>query len=160
MKRILILVLAIICGVSFSDSFAKKPKKKVAAQDEQAILDSLHKAEIRRLELEMQQEEERRRAALEEQKKAVMEMEEEMPVPCSQEAKSDDEYYGVLGIGEGHSMSNAMIDAIQKAQLELIKLVGEELETNKIDKVCQIYFQNKYGVFNVYVALKYPKKKK
>lgn len=173
MKRILVIALAIVCGVAFSNSFAKKPTKQKLTLEEQTVqdnisrqglqeqqkLDSLRLAEkLKQLELEMQMEEERHQAALEEKRKAAME-EEEMAVPCAKDAKSDDEYYGVLGIGKGHNMSAAMIDATQKAQIELLKLVGEELIDYKIDKVCQIYYQDKYGVFNVYVALKYPKMK-
>lgn len=161
MKRILIVVLVIVCGVAFSDSFAKKPtKQKPTALQEQQRLDSLRMAEkLRQLELEMQMEEEQHRAIMEEKRKAAME-EEEIAMPCSKDANSDDEYYGVLGIGKGHSMSSAMIDATQKAQFELIKLVGGELEEYKIDKVCQVYYQDKYGVFNVYVALNTRKQNK
>lgn len=160
MKRILIVVLAIVCGVTFSDSFAKKPtKQKLTALQEQQRLDSLRMAEkLKQLELEMQLDEERHRAELEEKRKAAIE-EEEIAMPCSKEAKSDEEYYGVLGIGKGHSMSSAMIDATQKAQFELLKLVGEELKESQIDKVCQVYYQDRHGEFNVYVALKYPKAK-
>lgn len=167
MKRIVVILLAIVCGVAFSDGFAKKPTKRQKIE-EQAIQDSLAlveqnrereldlmKKELEALEAKLQNEEEQNRARLENERKATMT--EEMVMPCSKEAQSDDEYYGVLGKGNGHSMSLAMIDATQKAQLELIKLVGEELIDYKIDKVCQVYYQDKYGVFNVYVALRYPK---
>ncbi|MBQ4507316.1 MAG: hypothetical protein II970_00230 [Paludibacteraceae bacterium] len=170
MKRILILVLAIICGVSFSDNFAKKPKKKVAAQDEQAVLDSLHKAEIRRLELEMQQEEEKHGAALEEMKKAVMnaamekEEDEELKnllIPCTEEAQSDEEYYGALGISrEEINSSSAIMSAIIQAQIELAKLVGEDLETDMIEMRCRQVAVTHKGTAVAYVALRYPKNKK
>lgn len=107
----------------------------------------------------MQRKEELYRAKLENARKAAM-AEEEVVVPCSKEAQSDDEYYGALGKGEGHNMSLAMIDATQKAQFELLKLVGEELVDDKVEKVCQIYYQDKFGMFNVFVALRYPKQKK
>lgn len=53
MKRILIIALVIVCGVVFSDNFAKKPKKVVASESRQAALDSL-RMEQEKEELELQ----------------------------------------------------------------------------------------------------------
>lgn len=174
MKRIVVFVLALVCGVVCSNGFAKKPAKQQPTTEEQAIQDSLAFVEqngkqeldlqrklellneLEALEAKLQNEEEQHTARLESERKAAM-VEEEIAIPCSKESQSDDEYYGVLGKGTGHSMSHAMIDATQKAQIELLKVVGDELIDYKIEKVCQIYYQDKYGMFNVYVALRYPK---
>ena len=177
MKRIVVFVLALVCGVVCSNGFAKKPAKQQPTTEEQAIQDSLAFVEqngkqeldqldlqrklellneLEALEAKLKNEEEQHKARLESERKAAL-PEEEITIPCSKESQSDDEYYGVLGKGTGHNMSRAMIDATQKAQIELLKVVGDELIDYKIEKVCQIYYQDKYGMFNVYVALRYPK---
>lgn len=53
MKRLLVIIFAIVCGVAYSDGFAKKPKKqKLSAEEKEAKIDSLRKELEKELERE------------------------------------------------------------------------------------------------------------
>lgn len=162
MKRIIILTLAIICGVAFSESFAKKPKKsKMTEMERQAQLDSLRmEMELRELERErkrdsiqalmdaLEREQNMRRAKLQPEM-------EEIPLPCQEEAKSDEEYYKALGISGPHKDSRyAIQDAMQNAQMELANQVKEkEVDLENAEMVCRQISRDDFGNYIAYIAL-------
>lgn len=165
MKRIIILTLAIICGVAFSESFAKKPKKVDLKDSEQAErdkaereLDSLKSALSlyqEMLELEKERMELEREKAILKQR-----LQQEMEIPCQEEANGDENYYGALGISEGQmNGSIANRKAIQDALRQIATQIGDEtIELNDYEVRCRQVFQDIYGKFRAYVAIRVPKK--
>ena len=126
MKKIFILTLAIVCGVAFSDGWAKRPKKNQPTQE----LTAAEKDSVIR---ERQKEE--ARARLEALKEEIQSTQEEMKTdfPCMEEAVSNDEYFAAWG--EGTSMSN--LSATMRAQ------------HNAIFKLSSILSQNGYSTDSI-----------
>ena len=162
MKRVLVIALAIVCGMACSDCFAKKPKKQ-EVDPQQAYRDSVAMVEeLQKLEEEMRIKEEmyemKKQAAREELNRSLMD---EMEMPCQEEAKSTDEYYGAWAVSDGQmNQSYAVQDAMHKARFELAKQVGgEDTITLTYEVVCQQIMRDKYGNFIAYVAVRMPKNK-
>ncbi len=167
MKRIVVILLAIVCGVAFSNGFAKKPTKKQKVE-EQAIQDSLALVEqnmVRELELK-KQELEALKAKLQSEKEQLENerreaMAEEVVIPCSKEAESNDEYFGAFGMGENAMTANDAISrATINAQKDLARMVGEDIDSNLIEMVCRQLARDRYGNWMAYVAIRYPKNKR
>ena len=169
MKRIVVILLAIVCGVAFSDGFAKKPTKKKV--EEQAVQDSLAlveqnrkreldlmKKELDALEEELRLEKEIRSANL---KGKPLEIEEvEILLPCQEEAQSNDEYFGAFGMSENEITANDAISiATIYAKMELEKIVGDDINSNLIEVVCRQRARNSDGTWAAFVALRIPKNK-
>ncbi len=130
MKRIVIILLAIMCGVAFSDGYAKKPK----TTQKQAIVVSEQQS----------------------QEKAA----EEMAMPCSKEAQSDDKYYKALGISQNELGSQeAIVNATRNAQIELAQIAGENIDSDKVEIVCRKVMLEPEGTWRAFVAIRYPKSK-
>ena len=119
MKKIMLVAMALISSVAFTNCAAKKPVKKAAEpapapvqqiDPQQAKLDSLKRAqEIRRIELQMQAEEAQYKAEMEiamlkaaNAKKATeMRLEQKLHTPCIDESyDKHGEYMAGLGIAE------------------------------------------------------------
>jgi len=171
MKRIVVILLAIVCGVAFSNGFAKKPTKRQKIE-EQAIQDSLAlveqnrereldlmKKELEALEEELRVTKERRSAN---QKGKPLEIEEEeILLPCQEEAKSNDEYFGAFGMSENEMSANYAISrATLDAQKNLARMVGEDIDSNLIEMVCRQLARESDGTWAVFVAIRYPKNKR
>ena len=175
MKRVLAVTLAILCGVAFSESFAKKPQKAMPENHEQ-FEDKMHRnpnqAKLDSLRREMERQDslrtelEKLEALLEEQRPrtrgplpSYKEME-DLELPCQEEVKSTDDYYGAWAVSDGKpNQSIAVQDAMQKAQFELAKLVGENTEIENVEVVCRSIMRDMHGNFIAYVAIRMPKNK-
>lgn len=169
MKRIVVTLLAIVCGVAFSDGFAKKPAKKKQKVEVQEKLDSLANEKMRQDSLRMAEELE----ALEEELRLEKEIrsanqkgkpreikEEEILLPCQDEAQSNDEYFGAFGMSENEITANdAILRATLDAQMELAKIVGEDIDSNLIEMVCRQLVREHYGTWSAFVAIRIPKNK-
>ncbi len=164
MKKIIIIALTIVCGVAFSESFAKKPKKSAEIQkeekrlqEEKELMELQHQMFLDSIEIVKK----KRQLELEKLKQEFNKAEiEEMGLPCIEEARSTDEYYGAWAASDGqHNQSIAMQDAMQKAQFELAKLVGENTEIENVEVVCRQIMRDKHGNFIAYIAIRMPKNK-
>lgn len=162
MKRLIIIAITLVCGAILSNNFAKKPAKQ-EVDPQQAYRDSVAMVEeLQKLEEEMRIKKEmyelKKKAAREELNRSLMD-EMEMLIPCQEEARSTDEYYGALGIYEGPSVNVAMMRARQNAQMELSAMVGDGFEDSYVENACQIMQRDPRGNYVVYIALRYPKNK-
>lgn len=165
MRKILILTLAIVCGVAFSDAWAKRPKKNQPTQESiSAERDSALQAlkdEMKAWEDEMERKEEESRARLKALKEEIQSTQKEVEadLPCVEEAVSNDEYFAAWGVSDAMpSEAFAMQTAMFNAKQELVKLVEENMEINNVEVICQRITRNKYGAFTAYVAIRVPKK--
>lgn len=177
MKRLIVLVLAIVCGVSYSEGFAKKPKKSTSENTNsmqledmmyrnpnQAKLDSLR---IEKERLDSLMELELLEALLEQQKPRMRgplgpyEEIELLDPPCQEEAKSTDEYYGAWAVSaEQPNQNYAIQDAVMRAQRELSRQIGEDEATiDKAEIVCRTISRDSRGNYIAYVAIRMPKNK-
>lgn len=137
MKKITFLVMALLCGITFSNCIANEPQKQDVDQL-QIYKDSLLWYKQRLAELER------------EAKPPSM--------PCMTFLTDDDNYFA-LGISDGEFDSQeAMRVAMSRAQSDLAQQVGDNIETNKVYQVCREVTRDVYGNWVVYIALKYPKK--
>ena len=173
MKRLIIIAIAIVYGVTFSESFAKKPTKQNLSDDEiEAKLDSLRAARENDGPLRTGPAQDSKRRELEralDSLRMVQEMRprpmplvdyEEMELPCQEEAQSTDEYYGAWAVSDGQpNQSFAVQDAMQKAQFELARQVGEESILKDVEVVCRKIMRDKFGNFIAYVAVRMHKNK-
>lgn len=164
MKKILILTLAIVCGVAFSDAWAKRPKKDQPKQEPTAV--ELYSAltaledEMKAMEAERERQQEESRARLETLKEEIQSSQEEMKTdfPCMEEAVSNDEYFAAWGEGTGMSNVDAMMKAQQNAIFNLSSILSQNgYSTESIpdpEIVCRTTSRDKYGNFIYYIALK------
>lgn len=173
MKRLILCTLAIMCGIVCADCFARKPKKN--HREEMSQNDSIrHELELRQKAREtdsvflseMQKELERERILDSIQKQRMREPKplpimdyEEFVIPCQEEAQSTEEYFAALGISENDMRAqDAIMKATRNAQLELLKLIGEnEMAVEKMEQVCRQVYRDSKGTWNAFVALRYPK---
>ena len=177
MKRLFVIALAVVCGVTFSESFAKKPKKaeltkpqneETRTQQEKERQELQQKMYLDSIELEAKKRE------LKELERQLMEMEnarpttkpmpvyEELELPCQEESISTDEYYGAWAVSDGQfNQSFAMQDAMHKAQFALAKQVGgEDVVIENVEVVCRKIMRDELGTFVAYVAVRMPKNNK
>ena len=173
MKRLIVIALAIVCGVACSESFAKKPKKAELKEtqkeelrnqegkefreiQEQIYLDSIKLAEKKR---ELEAEIERLKMEYSRSEaKGPLPVYEEIELPCQEEAISTDEYYGALGISEGEPNAQyAITKATTNAQIELFNIVGEDINVDEAMMVCRQVYRDSYGTWNAYIALRLSK---
>ena len=148
MKRVLVIALAIICGIACSDCFAKKPKK--VSKDFEDSSKS-ERSEVTRY--EETKDDGRVRAELE--KKMA-----EFGFPCQEEAKSTDEYYAAFGASrEQRDPNHAFQDATRNAKMDLAKqLGGGEVTLDVVEIICKKLSRTESGGYKAYVAIKMPKK--
>lgn len=173
MKKLIIIVFAIVCGVAFSESFAKKPKKeKMADAEIEAKLDSLRATRENdgplricpardsvRKELERALDSLRMVQEMTRPKPMPLVDYEEMELPCQEEAQSTDEYYGAWAASNGQpNESYAVQDAMQKAQFELARQVGESFTLKDVEVMCRMITRDQYGNYIAYVAIRTPRK--
>lgn len=163
MKRLIIIAITLVCGAVLSNNFARKPKKQ-KYNPQQMYLDSVQRAEkIRQLEEELRLAEEKKERALNEVRDMMYRNSmEDIPLPCQDEAKGDDEHYGALGMSEHHiDASSAVRMAIQDAKFQIATQIGgETIEFNDLEVQCRQIFRDKYGNFGAFVAVRMPKKNK
>ncbi len=179
MKRLIVIALAIVCGVVFSDGFAQKQKKAELAETGkeelriqerkklQEIREQMHLDSIKQVERIRELEEERERLKMEDSlsnPKGQLPGYEEMELPCQEEAISTDEYYGAWAVSdEQFSQSAAVRDAMLKAKIELAKQIGGDGEDGVlIDDakiVCRMIALDSFGNYIAYVAIRMPKNK-
>ena len=174
MKKLVIIAFAIVCGVAFSESFAKKPKKeKMADAEIEAKLDSLRATRENdgplricpardsvRKELERALDSLRMVQEMTRPKPMPLVDYEEMELPCQEEAISTDEYYGAWAVSDGQpNESFAVQEAMLKAQSELAKQIGgEDVVLENVAVVCRMIMRDKYGNYKAYVAIRMPRK--
>lgn len=175
MKRLIVIALAIVCGVAFSESFAKKPKKAELTEaqkeelriqeekelqelKEQMYLDSIKLAEKKR---ELEAEIERLKMEYSRSEaKGPLPVSEKIELPCQEEAISTDEYYGAWAVSnEQPSQMHAVQDAMMKAQRELAKQMGEEATIIDAEIVCRTISRDEFGNYIAYVAIRMSKNK-
>lgn len=174
MKRLIIIAITLVCGAILSNNFAEKPKKE-KYDSQQMYLDSVQRTEkIRQLEEELRLAEEKKERALklaeEKKERALNDVRdkmyrnsmEDMPIPCQDEAKGDDEHYGALGMSEHLSDApSAVRMAIQDAKFQIATQIGgETIEFNDLEVQCRQIFRDKYGSFGAFVVVRMPKKNK
>lgn len=163
MKRLIIIAITLVCGAILSNNFAEKPKKE-KYDSQQMYLDSVQRTEkIRQLEEELRLAEEKKERALNDVRdKMYRNSMEDMPIPCQDEAKGDDEHYGALGMSEHLSDApSAVRMAIQDAKIQIATQIGgETIEFNDLEVQCRQIFRDKYGSFGAFVVVRMPKKNK
>lgn len=148
MKRFLSIALAIVFGMACSGIFAQESKKAEMSEEEiMAKLDSLRNERAQKLQV----------LEAELNKLAI----EELDMPCQEEAKNTDEYYGAWAVSDGQmNQRYAVRDAMRKAQLELAKQVGgEDTNTLTCEVICQRVMLDHLGNYIAYVAVRMPKNK-
>jgi hypothetical protein len=165
MKKIIIIALTIVCGVAFSESFAKKPKKSAemqkeekCLQEEKELMELQHQMFLDSIEIVKK----KRQLELEKLKQEFNKAEvEEMGLPCIEEARSTDEYYGAWAVSDGKpNQSIAVQEAMRRAQLELAIQIGEkEVVLDDVEIVCRTISRDTRGNFIAYVAIRKPKNK-
>lgn len=163
MRKILILTLAIVYGVAFSNGWAKRPKKN---QPTQEVTSSERDSVMKALEDAMKRDEDNFRAQLEalKEKTQSAQKEIEMDFPCAKDAVSDEEYYATFGISK--AMPNqryALQDAIRNAQQKIVNLISNEnavvdIVINNMEMTCQKFAFDSHGKCVAYVAIRVPKK--
>lgn len=163
MKRVLVIALAIVCGMACSDCFAKKPKKvskdlespSKSERFEVTRYEETKDAERARMELELKMAELER----EMRKPITGPLLVEMELPCQEEAKSTDEYYAAFGASCAQRDPNyAFQDATRKAKMDLTKQIGGgEVTLDNVEIVCKKLSRTESGDYKAYVAVRMPK---
>lgn len=145
MRKILILTLTIICGVAFSDGWAKRPKKNQLTQEltTAKLIDSLKmEMEIKKMNIPYRTGPARQPIQL--------------LFPCLSESYDSYEYWGGYGHGFGNttqaSMRCALMVAIQDIQSKGIS------DISNIQVVCQKISQDSDGDYECHLAIHVPKK--
>lgn len=133
MRKILFLTLVIICGVAFSDGWAKRPKKNQQKQEDEI---NAWKENIPL----------RTGPALH-----------RVFFPCAEEAVSNDEYFATYVEEVGRTMQEAM----QRAQIVAIRDIQSKGYSNVSDMqiACQQISQDSNGEYTCYMAVHVPIKK-
>ncbi|MBQ0089942.1 MAG: hypothetical protein KBT27_11505 [Prevotellaceae bacterium] len=164
MRKILFLTLAIVCGVAFSDGWAKRPKKnqqtkELTAAERDSVIKALEE-EMKAWEAERERQKEEARAQLEALKEEIQSAQEEMKTdfPCMEEAVSNDEYFAAWGEGTGMSNVDAMMRAQHNAIFNLSSILSQNgYSTDSIpdpEIICRTINRDKYGNIIYYIALK------
>lgn len=157
MKKILFLTLVIICGVAFSDAWAKRPKKN---QPTQESISAERDSALQALKDEMKRDEDNFRAQLEalKEKAQSIQKEVEADLPCVEEAISNDEYFAAWGEGTGVSNLNAMMTAQHNAIFNLSSLLSQNGYSSESipdpEIICRTISRDKLGNFICYIAIK------
>jgi|GEM_PF-5089567 len=163
MKRLLVITFILVCGMTFSDCFAKKPKKVV-----NEIEDSLRNE---RSDISRYEETKDDKSARMELEKKMAELEREMDRPvlpptleetefsCQEEAKSTEEYYAAFGVShEQRDPNQAFQDAIRNAKMDLAQqLGGDGVALDYVETICRKLTRTKVGTYIAYVAIRMQK---
>lgn len=166
MKKILILTLVIICGVAFSDGWAKRPKKNQPAQELTAAEGENRKA-FREKIIAERIDSLKRVAELREQEDKEWKMNipyqtgpARQPIqllfPCLSESYDSDEYWGGYGHGFGNTTQAAMRCALMVA-IQDIQSKGIS-DISNIQVVCQKISQDSDGEYECHLAIHVPMK--
>lgn len=151
MKKILFFAIVIAMSFAFVMSVqAQSRKDKKAAQKEA-------------WEQEQQRKHEHDVLLLDSLKKVQMSRPrpfEEIALPCQEEAKSTDKYYGAWAVSDAlPNQHYALQNAMQRAQFELSKQIGEDVGLENVEVVCRMMMRDSDGNYIEYVAIRMPKNK-
>lgn len=166
MKRNLILIFIILCGVAFSDGWAKRPKKNQTTQ-ELTVAERVSRKALREKNIAERLDSLKRE--LERQKQEDKEWMMNIPYrtgpapaplpivpPCAEEAVSTDDYYAAFMEGRGgtaqEAMRCALVGAIRDIQSRGVSNISY------IQVVCQQILQEPNGEYECYMAIHVPKK--
>lgn len=149
MKRLIVIALAIVCGMAYSKSLAQTSSAL-------SLYYELMKLEEEKAQLEK---------AKTEQEKALSDSvqqaaEEKVTFPCQDAVQNDDDYYYAWGKGKSKDQGMAIQSAFRRAQNSLFRQIGEEyVELNETEHVCQMIQRDENGFFIAYVTIRMSKNK-
>lgn len=164
MRKILFLTLAIVCGVAFSDGWAKRPKKnqqtkELTAAERDSVIKALEE-EMKAWEAERERQKEEARAQLEALKEEIQSSQEGMKTvfPCMEEAVSDEEYFAAWGERTSMSSLSATMRAQHNAIFKLSSILSQNgYSTDSIpdpEIICRTINRDIDGNVICYIALK------
>ncbi len=151
MKKIMLLVMLIACELFVSNISAQTTENKESISKTDSVRSALS---LYQELLELEKQMGNRNETIE---PSVIELD----LPCQEEAKSTEEYYGAWAVSDGKpNQSIAVQEAMRRAQLELAIQIGEkEVVLDDVEIVCRTISRDTRGNFIAYVAIRKPKNK-
>ena len=114
MKRVLVMALAVVCGMAFSDCFARKPRRqKLSAEEIEAKLDSLRNEQEK----------------LQNLRNEIYETGHLQYVPCMEASYDTDEEFRGLGIAEGATPEQAKENAYRVAMEQIMTKMPHHIKS-------------------------------
>lgn len=114
MKKVFFIGTVLLCGMLIlsNSAEAQSRKEKKAAKEAKKAEWEKKRAELMELRLQLEAE-------------MNLLMEQSVQTPCADQSKSDDEYFRMLGTGDGIDLSRARRSALEDAQIKLREQIGQ-----------------------------------